>query len=362
MKKEIITSAVVLAAFGVGFLGCVLHPDGEWSFSERRRLAQMPDLSVETLMNGKFMKDFETYTLDQFPLRETFRNIKAQFQYNVLQQKDNNGIYIVDGSLSKIESNLSESSVEKAADKLLSLQEKLFPDSKVFYGVIPDKNYFMAEENGYPHLEYEKLDEILSNKLGSMKRIDLYDCLSMEDYYKTDSHWRQERLEAVAQQIAQSMGVSVTPFEEYTPRSFDAFRGVYWGQSALSVPAEELVYLTSDLLEDCTVYHYETGEETGVYEVENLENPDPYDVFLGGADALSVITNPNAQTGKNLIVFRDSFGSSLIPLLVQDYETVTVVDLRYIASAMLEQFVEFDGQDVLFLYSPAIYNNSTMLK
>ena len=48
-------------------------------------------------------------------MREAFRAIKAQVQYHILNQKDNNGLYIVDGSLSKLESKLSEKSVHSAA-------------------------------------------------------------------------------------------------------------------------------------------------------------------------------------------------------------------------------------------------------
>lgn len=362
MNKQIITSAVLLGAFGLGFLGCLFHADGEWSMSERRPLAQKPAVSVETLSSGKYMKDFESYSLDQFPMREAFRAIKAQVQYHILNQKDNNGLYIVDGSLSKLESKLSEKSVHSAAAKLQSLREQYFADSRVYYGVIPDKNFYLAEANGFPHLDYGRLDAILAEDLEDWTRIELSDCLDAGDYYKTDSHWRQEKLEPVAQRIAESLGVGVMPFTAYETHTFADFRGVYWGQSALQLPAEPLHYLSSDLLEDCTVHHYETGKKTGIYEPEKLNNPDPYDVFLGGADALLTITNPNANTDRELILFRDSFGSSLAPLLVQDYKTVTLVDLRYVSSQLLPQFIDFHGQDVLFLYSPSVYNNSAMLK
>ena len=362
MKKQLLTSAVLLGALGVGFLACAMHTDQEWSLSERRLLAQKPVVSAQTLSSGQFMTDFETYSLDQFPLREAFRSLKAELQYAIFQQKDNNGIYIVDGSLSKIEANLSESSVKGAADKLNAVQTQYLQGSKVYYAVVPDKNYYLAEANGYPHLDYDRLDAILAENLTNMERIDLYDCLDAGDYYKTDSHWRQEDLGAVAARIGEHLGVSVAPMSSYQEHVFDGFRGVYWGQSALPVPAEDLIYLTSSVLDACTVHHFETGQDTGVYEVENLENPDPYDVFLGGADALLTITNPHAATDRELIIFRDSFGSSLAPLLVQDYRTVTLVDLRYVSSQILDQFIDFHGQDVLFLYSPSVFNNSTMLK
>ena len=61
-------------------------------------------------------------------------------------------------------------------------------------------------------------------------------------------------------------------------------------------------------------------------------------------------------------MFRDSFGSSMIPLLLKDYKTVTVVDIRYIAADYLDSFLDFHGQDVLFLYSTLILNSSNTLK
>ena len=52
----------------------------------------------------------------------------------------------------------------------------------------------------------------------------------------------------------------------------------------------------------------------------------------------------------------------MVPLLVHGYETVTLVDIRYVASDILGQFVEFTNQDVLFLYSTTVLNNSSSLK
>ena len=70
---------------------------------------------------------------------------------------------------------------------------------------------------------------------------------------------------------------------------------------------------------------------------------------------------PDLNLEKDLIIFRDSFGSSIAPLLVQGYDTVTLIDVRYISSAMLSRFVEFTDQDVLFLYSTLVLNNGTTL-
>ena len=75
-----------------------------------------------------------------------------------------------------------------------------------------------------------------------------------------------------------------------------------------------------------------------------------------------MIENPNAGSEKELIVFRDSFGSSIVPLLIDEYSKITVIDTRYVQSKVLESLVEFHGQDTLFLYSTLILNNSTALR
>ena len=74
------------------------------------------------------------------------------------------------------------------------------------------------------------------------------------------------------------------------------------------------------------------------------------------------IKNPQNTSGRKLIVFRDSFASSLMPLLAQGYSQVTMIDLRYINSQLLDKYVDFSEADVLLLYSAGILNNSTSMK
>jgi len=74
------------------------------------------------------------------------------------------------------------------------------------------------------------------------------------------------------------------------------------------------------------------------------------------------ITNPNVNNGKELVIFRDSFGSSLTPLLLDGYSKVTLVDIRYIASDLIGDYITFDDQDVLFVYSTSVLNSSAMFK
>ncbi|MBQ5777396.1 MAG: hypothetical protein IIV97_01125, partial [Oscillospiraceae bacterium] len=60
---------------------------------------------------------------------------------------------------------------------------------------------------------------------------------------------------------------------------------------------------------------------------------------------------------------RDSFCSSLLPLFAEEYAKITAVDIRYIPSAALGNFIpDFDGADVLFLYSTGMLNQSGAMR
>jgi hypothetical protein len=125
---------------------------------------------------------------------------------------------------------------------------------------------------------------------------------------------------------------------------------------------DKIHYLSGAVLESCTVKCHDNGKTTAVYDMEKLGSKDLYDIFLSGGAAVLEITNPAGIDGKELIVFRDSFGSAMVPLLVNDYAKVWVLDTRYVNPAMLGQFVEFENRDVLFLYSTLILNSSSALR
>jgi hypothetical protein len=159
------------------------------------------------------------------------------------------------------------------------------------------------------------------------------------------------------------MGATPPQAEHYDATPLEVpFYGVYYGQAAIPMEPETIYLMESPLLTACTVYNYENQRTSNIYDRTKLQSKELYDVYLSGAAALLRIDNPNAASHRELVVFRDSFGSSIVPLLVQEYQAVTLVDLRYMHSSMLGQFVQFDDQDVLFLYSTLVLNDSSSLK
>ena len=338
-------------------------PRQAFSDSERRPLAQMPEVTLDSVRKGSFMVDFEEFTLDQFPLRDTFRTVKALFHTHLLGQRDNNGIYIAEGYAAKQEYPLDSDSLRHAAERFTWVYEKYLTDSDVSFAIVPDKGQYLAEDSGHLTLDYGEMADFFRQELPWADHIDLLDSLDFDDYYRTDTHWRQEKLFDAAKILCDALNVTAPDPADYTLTAVDRpFYGVYYGQAALPMEPDTLYLLESRLLSDCAVYDHESGKTGTVYDRTKLEGKDLYDVFLSGPRSLLTIVNPNAKTDRELIVFRDSFGSAMIPLVLTDYAKVTAVDIRYLQPAMLERFVDFNGQDVLFLYSTLVLNNSETIK
>ncbi|MBQ5910681.1 MAG: hypothetical protein IIW94_01565 [Clostridia bacterium] len=331
---------------------CFFGNTPDYSESERRQLAGFPEVSFETISSGEFAKDFEEYTTDRFPLRDGWRSVKAYTRLNLFMQKENNDLYVKDGHISKLEYPMNENMLDYAANLFGKVQQKYFQGNKCYIAIIPDKNKYLAELK----FDYDEFYNYMYGKMPFCTPIKIDELLSADDYYFTDSHWKQERIIDVARHIANSMSTDIP--EHYVLLNLDTeFYGVYAGQSALKVKPDVINYLTNK-----TIKEFKVSGANAVYDMQKAEGKDPYELFLSGNQPLVKIENPNGQDNKKLVVFRDSYASSIAPLLAQGYSEVTLVDLRYMNSAILDQFVDFEGSDVLFLYSTSVLNNSTSMK
>lgn len=352
-KASIATAAVFLAVlFGFSLLHLAL-PDREVSRSERRRLAQLPPLS------SGFSDKLEEYMLDQFPLREQLRTVNGLVRLYGLGQADIHGIYLQGGGAFRMDGPLQEKQVRHAAAVFSAVQEKYFPSLPAHYVIVPDKN--AKAETGRPRLDTETMRGIVREALPGMTEIDIWDLLSADDYYKTDPHWRQERLLPVAAAICEALGADAPG--TFTEKTLSPFYGAYYGQAALPMAPDTLTYLESADTKAAEVTGPELDGAQPVYRPELLDGTDGYDVFLSGAQAVLTVTSPNVHNGRHLVLFRDSFGSSLAPLLLGSFERITLVDLRYISAARLTDYADLsDATDVLYLCSTAVWNNGGTLR
>ena len=153
---------------------------------------------------------------------------------------------------------------------------------------------------------------------------------------------------------------------EVIPNSYASsvsdFKGVYASRLPIKTDYDEIKIINNNYIENAIVFNPIKNEYSKIYNYNKLKSLDKYDIYLSGAEPLLTITSSLASTEKKLIIFRDSFGSSLTPWLISAYKNITLVDTRYIAPVLLKDYIDFENADILFLYSSTIINNSYTLK
>ena len=205
-----------------------LHQPQSYSPVENRGMAWFLDWSNVT--KAHFSEDFETHIQDQFPLRNQFRQGKALVDLYALGQRDVDGVYDTGGWMAELEYPRRTGMLDHVAQKIQWVYDHYLAgtDATCYLSVVPDKHYYLSQTNGYPALDYDGLIRSLRAQVPAMPYIDLTDLLSLDDYYRTDSHWRQEKILPVAQRLAETMGASIDGPEVYAPQRFNrAFVGRY---------------------------------------------------------------------------------------------------------------------------------------
>lgn len=336
----------------------IIIPDNEISKYERRKLTKLPNITYNNVISGNFSNKFDSYTLDQFPFRDSFREFKNKFEFNILNKNDINNTFIYDGGIYKLNYNLNEKSINYAVSKINYIKNNYLDNNNIYFTIIPDKNYYLDDD--ILKLDYEKLEDLMINNL-DIAYINIFDKLSLDDYYKTDLHWKAESLENVSNYIMKSMKNEIKHTYYYQKEVGD-FYGAYYGNLITDIKPDSLVYLTNNNIDNLYTYNYENNSYKKIYDLEKIDSADKYDIFLSGPTPIIEINSYNNSTNKELIIFRDSFASSITPLFVAYYDKITLIDIRYINSSILDNYITFSNQDILFMYSIDILNNSFSLK
>ena len=100
------------------------------------------------------------------------------------------------------------------------------------------------------------------------------------------------------------------------------------------------------------------------YVMSALEKKDKYQVFLGGNYG-RVDIETGVKNGKRLLVVKDSFANSFVPLLTTHYEKICMLDLRFFSknpddlAALID---EFAPTDTLILFNIANFISDPTIK
>ena len=185
---------------------------------------------------------------------------------------------------------------------------------------------------------FERLDAALGGSL-----LDVRETLAdVEDpYYHTDHHWTTMGAQAAYRCWAEVTGHAVR--EDALVCATEDSRGTLYSKVLLPDSVYDSVYYAPEITAESVVCD---GKDGTLYDRDALARKDKYELFLGGNYGQCVITT-GTENGKHLLLVKDSFANSFVPFLLGDYETVTMIDLRYFRESMVELAAESD--DILVL-------------
>lgn len=362
LKKGLglVLSFVLLVSLLIGYF--VLKPISI-SYRERRRLLQIPAPSIQTVLSGQWQSQLENALVDQMPARNLFLDAGSLFQKYGYGFGDDNGIISSQSHLALLQTKLNQESLEYAAgvfDRIwkLYLQDS---DCRIYSCFVPDPGYFM--QDAYPFYDYDALMNQMKSSMPWAENISILQDLHLSSYYRTDPHWKSEELEDTARTLLNGM-------DKNLPAGFTAqlekaeFTGSYGSRTAWYVQQDVIYSVQSPLLENPKVY-IENGmnsQEVPLFDSEALNGIDPYAAYAGGSEGLIRIENPDSSTEDSLIIFRDSYASALVPWLSAVYRNITLVDVRLVPVSSIGRYLDFSNQDVLFLYSTLVLNESETLR
>jgi len=366
LKENLISLVFIIFMLALTILFIVI-PKEEFSYKEKRYLAEFPAFSKETLFDGSYTEGIEEYLADHTPLRSLFVGINSY--YSLLAGNNGaNGIYLgSDGYL--IEKPVDDLGRAKTnASRIAGFAKNL--DIPVTFALAPSKGYVYSDKLPSNHLEYldEEYYQTIAQTIGeSAKFIDLSEFLlaskgEKQLYYKTDHHWTSYGAYLAYNQICSTLGMVAAPESEFEKEYVENFYGTsYSGSGYWLTDADTIEIWRSKNPAGITV-EIDDGTGAAVYDTmffdEQFASQDKYNGFLNGNHSVVKIKNTASQGGK-LLVVKDSFAHCLVPFLAENYSEIVMVDLRYYRRALTDLITENEIDEVLFMYSIDNFAEST---
>ena len=347
--------AVVILPAAFVFCGS----DKTFSDNENRTLQTAPKLTLDSVLDGSFQSELTDYISDQFPARDTWTQLGTRLK-KLVGFKDIGGAYL--GSDGYYIEKITPDKIDEA-----NLKRNLYLvsdfidacDRKTTMLLVPATGTVMSDKLP-AHAEMydaEKLYETVKAALPGVSAPDLYAALSdakteHQVYYRTDHHWTWYGAYTAYKALLPNGSFDGSP-ELFS----DCFLGTTYSKTLdpAAQPDEVLISQVSDKL---TVTA--DGKQISLYDKSAAGEKDKYKVFFGGNYGQVKISG-GCDNGKTLLVIKDSFANSLVPLLTADYENIIMLDLRYYMGSAKQLIEDENVDELLFVCEMSSFANDKNL-
>lgn len=358
---------LLLGSMILAIVAGLLWPDREYSETENRKLAQFPAITADTLSDGSVLSGLSDYIADQFPGRDSWITLNLKFQ-TLLGQQESNGVYLRDdGYLIQAPEAPNETQHQRNLAAINAFCTA-HSDLTTIAAIIPNAATILADklpENAPVRDQAADLAHI-RDALTATTLIDVTaNLLSHADeglYYKTDHHWTSLGAYYAFQDIGAALSLSVPELSSYRvyPVS-QTFEGTLSSKSG-SHDAKDTVniFVPETDIEYYVTYDSDQSGICSMYDRSALESKDHYTVFFGGNYGRVDITT-TANTGRCLLVFKDSYANCFMQFLYPYYDHITMIDPRYYYDNVENVIKSESVTDVLFLYNLDTFLGDTSL-
>ena len=304
-------------------------PDSTKSALENRPLAQMPNITLTGVLNGKDQKAFEDAMSDQFVGRNLLFRINYTWR-KLIGQKQIDDVYLGKDALLQKPANPNDAIIQQT----LSLISQLEASTGVSTSVLVAPSAANIQSYKLPahvddHGENATLDSIYSQLAHPADpRAVFKEKQNDYLYYKTDHHWTSQGAMIGAQHLLNSMSITFNP-EWFTPLPVvEGFEGTLASKTASYGLSDQIDVYKDNQNTEYTVTWNDGHQSTTIYDRDALNRKDKYEVFLSQNQGLvHISTLANSQ--ENLLLLKDSYANSLIPFLVPYFKNIYIVDPRY---------------------------------
>lgn len=223
----------------------------------------------------------------------------------------------------------------------------------------------------YSSSEKESIDYIYSCLSPDVTPIDAYSKLAEHTdeyiYLRTDHHWSPLGAYYAYTAFCEALGMEYHPITDYTEKVKDGFVGSLYGYTnditLANAPEQFHYFLPPDVTYSVQTYYYDTlaPKNGGALFHEYVEGANCYGMFLG-ADAIHTKITTSTKNGRKIVVFKESYGNAFVPFLVNNFEEIYVIDIRYFGTNAVDYIKKIGATDVLFIDNCFAANTSSLIK
>ena len=349
----ILAAFAAISLFAAGWL--LLRQDRTFSDSENRMLAQKPAPTLASLADGSFAGGIERWYADQFPGRDLWITADLTFQ-RALGVREMNGVYLgADGYL--LEAPAQEDAAQlgqtEAAICAFAAQH---PDIRLTAAIVPNAWGVLSEKlpAGAPVEDQKALIDAIDQAMPDVRTANLTEALrsrrSEPLYYRTGHHWTSLAARYAFETL--SAQLDLQPVRSYTvyPVS-DSFEGTLAAKTGSHAALDTIeIYVPDTDVQYAVTYADTQTTICSLYDRAKLAEKNQYEVFFGGNHA-RVDIQTTADTGRTLLLLKDSYANCFVQFLTPYYDRILMIDPRYFYDDLGALLRRERVTDALILYN-----------